>query len=596
MALKKLLGAALALIMLIPVFDNSALADGGERLEVEQYEIRMPEIDVYFHPLAADATEIKDFASSVTDMKAVLGSKTLTVNSLERYSGGTTYYFLVDISGSIPSDTFKSIKASMSSFIGAMSQEDAVVLITFGENVTTLLDGTQSRSEALATIEAMQAKDNITRFFDAVSTAVSLAESASSVLPSRRVALLFTDGKDVSEAGGTTAAEMQQSLIDAGLPMYALGIGSNKTYLDALGEFSRSTGGYYASINASGCEATLLSVKERIDSCYVLHLTADSNIIDAAQEQLIIKLTSNGKELTVTTNVSITDWIPDTEAPYVEKVYISGKNELSLVFSEAVTGADAAANYSVSTNGGALEVRSASYDDAAHAVRLSFAQTLYTGDYEISFINIADRSMEKNALRESSVSGTGLVGEPLPTPEATQDDTSAGIADEAEASSFPVWLAAVLAVCVIGGAVVVIIIVTSKKKQDEGETGADSTAADQYAMNVPASTNVRVPGAIGTRCQAVILDASGVQRRVDFTAVGAYTVGRSQSSADMAVDDKQLSRMHFRLTCENGCLFIEDLGSTNGTEVNGVPIASRRPIRPDDVITAGNSKFKFTII
>ena len=87
-----------------------------------------------------------------------------------------------------------------------------------------------------------------------------------------------------------------------------------------------------------------------------------------------------------------------------------------------------------------------------------------------------------------------------------------------------------------------------------------------------------------------------MQRRVEFTAIGAYIVGRSHSESDMSVDDKQLSRQHFQLTCENGCLYIEDLGSTNGTEVNGVPIMSKRPIGPNDIVTAGSSKFIFTIL
>lgn len=58
---------------------------------------------------------------------------------------------------------------------------------------------------------------------------------------------------------------------------------------------------------------------------------------------------------------------------------------------------------------------------------------------------------------------------------------------------------------------------------------------------------------------------------------------------DFVVDDPFVSRHHALLTKESdGCLFLEDLGSTNGTFVNGSQIAKKR-ITPTDVIKLGNN-------
>ena len=406
MDMKRRIAAALVMALVLCTVCSAALADLPERIEVEQYKIRMPEIDIYFRPVDASGMFIANFAPE--SVKAVLGGKSLSFGSIEPYNSGTTYYFLLDVSGSMPSSTFDAVKASIKSFISSMSDADAVVLITFGEGVTTVLNGGESRADAAAAIDALKANDKITRFFDAVTTAVSIANANASNLPSRRVALLITDGKDVSDAGSTTQDEMKESLIAAGLPLYALGIGSNKAYIDALGEFARSTGGYFASIDKKNCEETFSALRDRIASCYVMHLVADSNIIESSEQQLIIKLECGGKEVSVSQNVKLNDWIPDNTAPYIAAISASNGNELVISFSEAVTGANDVANYSVKAVIDEKEVsltpKSVYYDEAANLARLTFEDELYTGEYSVELANIADYVL---------VEADGSAGKPL---------------------------------------------------------------------------------------------------------------------------------------------------------------------------------------
>ena len=51
-------------------------------------------------------------------------------------------------------------------------------------------------------------------------------------------------------------------------------------------------------------------------------------------------------------------------------------------------------------------------------------------------------------------------------------------------------------------------------------------------------------------------------------------VGRSPSQSDHMLNHEEMSRQHFRLFARHGTIFIEDLRSTNGTEVNGIMLAS----------------------
>jgi hypothetical protein len=69
------------------------------------------------------------------------------------------------------------------------------------------------------------------------------------------------------------------------------------------------------------------------------------------------------------------------------------------------------------------------------------------------------------------------------------------------------------------------------------------------------------------------------------------TIGR-QAGNTIVLDDGQTSRQHARLEVQGGRVVIRDLGSANGTRVNGATIAGPRALRPGDEIAIGGSTFR----
>jgi pSer/pThr/pTyr-binding forkhead associated (FHA) protein len=67
---------------------------------------------------------------------------------------------------------------------------------------------------------------------------------------------------------------------------------------------------------------------------------------------------------------------------------------------------------------------------------------------------------------------------------------------------------------------------------------------------------------------------------------GPIEIGRD-SSADVSLKDEQASRRHARVSGQGDLALVEDLGSTNGTYVNGQPIEGPRALRPGDQIRVG---------
>ncbi len=566
---------------------TTVFADTPEKLEIEQYDIRMPSLKIFFRPLDSDDNVISDF--QFTDVKAFLGGKSLQFDYVEAYTQGTTFYFLLDISGSMPSNTFKAIKESLKQFIKSMPSNDAIVLVTFGQEVTVVLDGTESRQIAIEAVDQLKANDKITRFFDAITSVINMADTNPHNLPTRRIALLITDGKDVSDIGSTTQAEMQSALINAHLPLYAMGVGSEKDYLNALGEFSRSTGGQFEVINKKNCDEVFNAMLSRINQCYVMQLHADSNIIEHAEQQLIIKVTSGGKELSTSQSVELNDWIPDTEAPVPSYIGVNVSDEIinkfTIDFSEPVTGANDIANFSVRAIIDDQEytpiLKSVYYDESVNQVTLTFENVLYTGKYSISFANIADKSMEANPLSPSTLD-VHVVGI-TPTISSKLTDLTDPAANAFDNTRLIVGIAVLI--CVIVGLVILVIFVSRKRQRNDASNNEIGTSPER--MHIPVS---------GARCQAIIVDPTNIQRCAEINIMGAYTVGRSSVESDMAVDDRQMSRRHFMLSVENNHLYIQDLNSMNGTEVNGVFIRSKHPISDGDAIVAGNSKFFFKLL
>ena len=88
----------------------------------------------------------------------------------------------------------------------------------------------------------------------------------------------------------------------------------------------------------------------------------------------------------------------------------------------------------------------------------------------------------------------------------------------------------------------------------------------------------------------VVTGPEGEERTVALAA-DELLIGRRDECAIRAHDDT-VGRRHARITSREGSHWIEDLGSDNGTWVNGERI-TRRALVANDVIQCGRLKIKY---
>jgi hypothetical protein len=74
---------------------------------------------------------------------------------------------------------------------------------------------------------------------------------------------------------------------------------------------------------------------------------------------------------------------------------------------------------------------------------------------------------------------------------------------------------------------------------------------------------------------------------------GATSIGRSSASDIVLKSDGYASGRHAQFTRHGGLLYVEDMGSTNGTFVNGRKTVGATPLRHGDTVRIGSTIFRY---
>src|SRR5829696_8932742 len=77
-----------------------------------------------------------------------------------------------------------------------------------------------------------------------------------------------------------------------------------------------------------------------------------------------------------------------------------------------------------------------------------------------------------------------------------------------------------------------------------------------------------------------------------FDVGDGATFGRSDN-ADIRVDDPFASSAHARIFNRGGFMYVEDMGSTNGTYLNGRQVRSAQRLSTADTIRIGDSEYRY---
>ena len=119
----------------------------------------------------------------------------------------------------------------------------------------------------------------------------------------------------------------------------------------------------------------------------------------------------------------------------------------------------------------------------------------------------------------------------------------------------------------------------------------DAAPAYEDATGMHHATAGLSDGGGGTQ-KLRVASAAGLRAGSAYDLSQGALLGRGES-ADIRLEDTFASSAHARLVAQGDVIVLEDLGSTNGTYLNGEPLRGPQPLHVGDSIRIGDSEFTF---
>ena len=411
-------------------------------VSLEQVQPVMPRIDVFVHD---GDTALDTLAPE--DVSATLDGIPLEVESLRPSDQGIFYVFLLDISRSISESHLAAAREAVLRTYRQMEQSDQLALISFGNEVTTLLRGGESAAEVEAALDTIHSTDNNTRFYDAMNT---LVETASSRSDMRRVAVVVSDGVDDTDAG-MTQEELETVLRQSGVAVYALAVDSaDEAVQNRFRDFIQVSGGDLFPFSAEDAAQKLDELQQCIDQIWHLQLTAPGNTADGQDHRLSIRF---GELDTMELDIRPTQWVPDEKPPYPLSVDVAGDGTVTVRFSEAMANAGDAGCYVLKDPSGKTASFTLDTPESDCAVLHCPALTDPAG-WTLELSGLTDASMEANVMASCS----------LPLAEAVELPVTEAASQQQAAKAELMRLLLIAGAVLIAAAAAVAILLTRKRR------------------------------------------------------------------------------------------------------------------------------------
>jgi FHA domain len=129
--------------------------------------------------------------------------------------------------------------------------------------------------------------------------------------------------------------------------------------------------------------------------------------------------------------------------------------------------------------------------------------------------------------------------------------------------------------------------------RDLARYGGSAAAAEPVEVPGPGRRERGTPDLrAGVSPRLEVVAALGHEPGTTFDVGEGATFGRS-NGADIRVDDPFASSAHARIFDRGGFMYVEDMGSTNGTYLNGRQLKTAERLSMGDTIRIGDSEYRY---
>ena len=193
--------------------------------------------------------------------------------------------------------------------------------------------------------------------------------------------------------------------------------------------------------------------------------------------------------------------------------------------------------------------------------------------------------------------------EPTPTATATAEPNETkgpggGKGKELSTTQIGIIAAAVIAV------IVVIALIAKKSRasreeqqlQQQQQHQQQESAGSAFTYEETSGKTEVAPQAATVSTLMVKLESVGLDEEKSYTSpmVDELVIGRAPQKSRLVVPDPKVSGANSKLTYANHVMMIEDLGSTNGTQLNGMKVTGKAVVHQQDTIRIGQTNLRIS--
>lgn len=283
----------------------AAAAQEVTTVRISQAQARLPEVVAYLDATDVDGNPVQ----TLDQVTATLQEQSLQLQGVVPFaeSGeGIAYLFLLDISKSLRANEFDPIRAAIERWVLDLNSNDRVAIMSFGDSAQLVQDYTNDQTELRSTLESLGPTDLNTQFHLALRSALEVSRRQDTDLPTRRVIVILSDGKD--EGSGLTEEDVVSLLNEEPMPIYAIGYSrlaraDRNRYLGVLRRFAELSGGIFFEGSADSLDQTYDRIRQAISRVFVARFTCAECQPDGRTHPLVVNAAVGGRVFEPNLNV-----------------------------------------------------------------------------------------------------------------------------------------------------------------------------------------------------------------------------------------------------------------------------------------------------
>ena len=553
-----LLNRILVAVCLLLLLAGTALA-APSTLRVRQAYLDYPSLTVYADLLDAAGKPFVPVGAG--QLTATVGGRAFDISRWAPFSAkndGILIIFLVDISTSIGQSRFSELQETVSGWIRRMGPSDRAAVISFGENVSLVQGFTAEQNALLYAVQSLSPQDHGTQLNLALLRALELTKIKSAGLPARRMILLCSDGFRETP-GGATADEIRNALASEPVPVYSI-------FFDSPERESANTKiEVQQLLNELGYDAGPVDGKLGPRTVGAIRVFQQSRGVawdGSVSNELLGVLRTMAKKQSDAALVSIGEFSRRSGG----QLYRAGTFPFKSIFDSIAASLDNALALHIS-------LEELVPDASVKRLEITFSDGMrsLSDGIEIRLLGARTAAPSSNLPGEPKVFSSKLAG-----------------------SSVWAYLLAIAAVVILP----LSVWLMQRKKQKSNQT--EVSGKQPLRQKDESSPTVVLPEAKQTPSLHVELIPSGA-RGSDTTLKAVITdrivIGRNRGPSALSIlGDATVSARHCELVFSKGRLFVNDLQSSNGTMVNGVPIQGNYPLEDGDRLALGKTELRIRIL